>query len=183
MPGPTVLERFAYDPKTLERLVRRYLAGELNKDSQRLEQAPEAIGSTDADAPRELGQLSAEARHALAEGGRQALRAGRVALLCMAGGMATRFGGGAKACARLRDEGEASFLSWSCQQVARLEAQLDARIPWVVMTSFATDAAIAEVQTLLEERPDDPDLRRWLTDTESLKQRVLVSALHLPEGS
>ena len=45
------------------------------------------------------------------------------------------------------------------------------------------DAAIAEVQTLLEERPDDPDLRRWLTDTESLKQRVLVSALHLPEGS
>lgn len=45
------------------------------------------------------------------------------------------------------------------------------------------DAAIAEVQTLLEERPDDPDLRRWLTDTETLKQRVLVSALHLPEGS
>ena len=45
------------------------------------------------------------------------------------------------------------------------------------------DAAIAEVQTLLEERPDDPDLRRWLTDTEALKQRVLVSALHLPEGS
>ncbi len=45
------------------------------------------------------------------------------------------------------------------------------------------DAAIAEVQRLLDERPDDPELKRWLTDTEALKQRVLVSALHLPEGS
>jgi len=45
------------------------------------------------------------------------------------------------------------------------------------------DAAINEVRLLLDEQPDDPELQRWLTDTEALKRRVLVSALRLPEGS
>jgi hypothetical protein len=45
------------------------------------------------------------------------------------------------------------------------------------------DAAIAEIRALLDDRPTDPELQRWLSDTEELKQRLLVSALHLPEGS
>ncbi len=40
-----------------------------------------------------------------------------------------------------------------------------------------------DVFVRLGEQPGDAELQRWLSDTESLKPRVLVSALHLPEGS
>lgn len=45
------------------------------------------------------------------------------------------------------------------------------------------DRAIRDVQEALDAHPGDPDLQRWLTDTQAIKKQVLISALHLPEGS
>ena len=174
MPAPQVLSDFAFDAEVLDELCRRYLAGELNQESQRLEQAPDALDVHDPDAPRELGQLSTADKDVLRARGVDALRRGEVALLSMAGGMATRFGGGAKACARLRNEGDDTFLSWGCGEVLRLEREFEARVPWVVMTSFATHEAITSELEAKDWFGLDP-LRRFVF-SQSVLPRVQADA-------
>lgn len=74
--------------------------------------------------------------------GEEALRKGRVAVLLLNGGMATRFGGVAKGVAKAL--GERSFLDLRLSQVAKVAAQYQTKIPVVLMNSFATDAATKE---------------------------------------
>lgn len=74
--------------------------------------------------------------------GEQAIRKGEVAFLLLNGGMATRFGGIAKGAARAL--GERSFLALRMQQAKAVGDALGARVPCVLMNSFATDAATAE---------------------------------------
>lgn len=71
------------------------------------------------------------------EAGRAALREGQIAMVVLAGGMATRFGGGVKAVAEAIDG--RSFLAVKLDETRRLAEALDARIPVALMTSFATD--------------------------------------------
>ncbi len=73
--------------------------------------------------------------------GLEALRRGQVALVMLAGGMATRFGGVAKACSPCLPE--RSFLALRLGQLARQRAQLGVEVPVALMTSFATEEAIA----------------------------------------
>ena len=72
--------------------------------------------------------------------GVEALQAGTVAMVVLAGGMATRFGGGVKAVAEAIDG--RSFLEVKLDETARLGAALGAEIPVALMTSFATDEAV-----------------------------------------
>ena len=73
--------------------------------------------------------------------GLEALRRGEVALVMLAGGMATRFGGVAKACSPCL-EGQ-SFLQLRLSHLARQRAELGLDVPVALMTSFATEAAIS----------------------------------------
>lgn len=74
--------------------------------------------------------------------GEEALRKGRVAVLLLNGGMATRFGGIAKGAAKaLADR---SFLDLRLSQVADVAARYQTKIPVVLMNSFATDVATKE---------------------------------------
>jgi UTP--glucose-1-phosphate uridylyltransferase len=73
--------------------------------------------------------------------GLEALRAGSIAIVVLAGGMATRFGGGVKAVTEAIDG--RSFLEVKLQETRRLAAALDTEIPVALMTSFATDDAVA----------------------------------------
>ena len=61
-------------------------------------------------------------------------------MVVLAGGMATRFGGGVKAVAEAIDG--RSFLEVKLDETARLGEALGAEIPVALMTSFATDDAI-----------------------------------------
>lgn len=74
------------------------------------------------------------------EAGVAALREGAIAMVVLAGGMATRFGGGVKAVAEAVDG--RSFLEVKLGETRRLADALAAEIPVALMTSFATDAAV-----------------------------------------
>jgi UTP--glucose-1-phosphate uridylyltransferase len=87
----------------------------------------------------------------LREGGETLLRDGAVALVVLAGGMATRMGGGVKALAEAVDG--ASFLDLRLAEQTHLERHLDAHVPVWLMTSAATDDAIrAALRDRLDQR-------------------------------
>lgn len=119
----------------------------------------------EADTPRILAGLELGERERLAALGVEALRAGRIALLSMAGGMATRFGGGAKACAKLLPDREDSFLSFCCRHLLTRERQYEARVPFVVMTSFATNEAISSALDKADWYGLDPSRRHMFTQS------------------
>ncbi len=133
-----LLERYAFDAATFDRLRADLIAGVL---------APGANVVPGAVEPPQPGDLT----HALVPGapgfdeavalGTEALRSGSVAIVVLAGGMATRFGGGVKATAEVIDG--RSFLQVKLEETRRLAAALDGRIPEALMTSFATDDAVA----------------------------------------
>ena len=77
---------------------------------------------------------------AAVEVGTEALRQGTVAMIVLAGGMATRFGGGVKAVTEAVDG--RSFLDVKLGETRRLGDALGAAIPTALMTSFATDLAV-----------------------------------------
>ncbi len=87
-----------------------------------------------------LPPLGSKERAALAERGASALRAGQVGVVILAGGMATRFGGVVKATMPVFDE--RSFLELEVEGIARVAAELEARVPIFVMTSHATHEVI-----------------------------------------
>ena len=84
--------------------------------------------------------------------GVEALRAGRVASLVLAGGMATRFGGVVKGVVEALDG--RSFLEIKLTETARLAEALGASIPVALMTSFSTDEIVRE--HVVQRRLGDP---------------------------
>jgi UTP--glucose-1-phosphate uridylyltransferase len=71
------------------------------------------------------------------QAGLAALRAGSVAVVVLAGGMATRFGGLVKGLVEAVDG--RSFLEIKLDSVARLADAIGANVPLALMTSFSTD--------------------------------------------
>ena len=121
--------------------------GSLDPSANRLSRAPSPLATPPVDL-RPGGDP--ERRSALAAKGEAALRAGKVAILVLNGGMATRFGGGAKGVVSVVEgDPRASFLAVKLGQVRAAAAKLGARIPVVLMHSFATqgpsDAHLAEI--------------------------------------
>ena len=139
-----VLERFGFDPESFETLRGRVASGELSAASN------VAVGRVEPPADDDITPLPepgstgwAEARQA----GLDALSAGLVAQLVLAGGMATRFGGVVKGAVEALDG--RSFLSWKLGETAQLGDALGTEIPVALMTSFQTaDETRAHVASL-----------------------------------
>lgn len=133
------LERYGFDVERFEALRDRVARGELTPESNVVQGAVEPPAADDLErlpAPDEPG-------HAEAHGaGVEALRAGRVAQVVLAGGMATRFGGVVKGVVEVL--GGRSFLDVKLAETARLADELGATIPVALMTSFATDGVTRE---------------------------------------
>ena len=130
-----LLERFAFDPNRFDELRDKVRSGTLSAATNVVTgdvEPPEASdvmhlpsdGSTEWQAAREAGL--------------EALRAGLVGQVVLAGGMATRFGGVVKGVVEAVDG--RSFLDWKLSATARLADELGCAIPVALMTSFATDA-------------------------------------------
>ncbi|MEB3329064.1 MAG: UTP--glucose-1-phosphate uridylyltransferase [Candidatus Sericytochromatia bacterium] len=119
-----------------ESLAARYRAGALSRDTNLLR------GRVEPPAPGDLEALPApgsDGWHALRKAGTHALGAGHVGVVILAGGMATRF---------QYDRPKGLYPIWQGQSFLGLKLQavrqLGVPVPVFLMTSFATDAAVAE---------------------------------------
>jgi UTP--glucose-1-phosphate uridylyltransferase len=135
----SLLDRFGFDDELFESLRRRVEGGELSAASNVVAGVLEPPAPGDVTALPECGEPAHE--EAL-ERGLEALRAGAVAQVILAGGMATRFGGVVKAVLPAVDG--RSFLDAKLAQTKALEAALGATVPVALMTSFATDDSVRE---------------------------------------
>jgi UTP--glucose-1-phosphate uridylyltransferase len=132
-----VLEAHGFDAEVFERLRRELADGTLRGRGNVVRgvvEPPLDSDLTHLPAPGEPGFAEAAAV------GEEALRRGRIAVVVLAGGMATRFGGGVKAVAEALDG--RSFLEVKLDEADRLARALGAEIPVVLMTSFSSDAAV-----------------------------------------
>lgn len=127
---------FSFDAARFDELRQRVSSGVLDPSANRLATAPTPL-STD---PTDLRPGANPDHHAaLAAKGEAAMRAGKVAILVLNGGMATRFGGGAKGVVSVvADDPKASFLAVKLGQVKTAAQRLSTQIPVVLMHSFAT---------------------------------------------
>lgn len=139
-----LLHRYGFDGPTFARLRERLRAGTAGPESNRIrgEVLPPDPGDV-----RDLPALETERRDRLDALGRDAIAAGKVGIVTLAGGMATRFGGVVKAGVEALDGH--SFLELKLLDVQRLAERLDARIPAYLMTSFATDAEVTRLAAKL----------------------------------
>lgn len=131
------LERFGFDEQLFESLRARVARGELAPETNAVDAVVEPP------APEELTPLPGPGEPGFDEArvaGSEALRAGEVAQVVLAGGMATRFGGVVKAVLEAVDG--LSFLEAKLAPTRALEDELGAEIPVALMTSFATDEAV-----------------------------------------
>ena len=81
-------------------------------------------------------------REQLARAGREAIASGQVGVLLLAGGMATRFGGGVKALAEVLPG--MRFAEAKIADLERLSAELACAVPLWLMTSFQSDGALRQ---------------------------------------
>jgi UTP--glucose-1-phosphate uridylyltransferase len=170
---------YAFDRETFERLRRAVVTGALDPASNRLPAPPTPLRMPPIDV-RSGADVSAVARARWSERGLAALQAGEVAVLVLNGGMATRFGGGAKGVVPVSAEHpRASFLAIKLAEVRKRATELGARIPVVLMHSFATEATSrAHVDALDWAGLDERD-RMWFS--QSIMPRVLPDGTPLAE--
>ncbi len=113
--------------------------GTLDPAANRLPEPPRPLEGPPADLRRTAAD-GEDVRGRLRAAGEAALRAGKVAVLVLNGGMATRFGGGAKGAVSLvPGYPQVSFLAVKLADVRDQGQRLQTRIPVVVMHSFATE--------------------------------------------
>lgn len=128
-----LLTRFAFDQERFEADRRAIIEGQLSSETHtvtaEIEAAPGVV---------DMSERAEEARVA----GEAALAAGKVASVVLNGGMATRFGGVVKGVVEVYDG--KSFIALKAEDVRRAQDRFGARIPLVLMNSFATRDATRE---------------------------------------
>jgi UTP--glucose-1-phosphate uridylyltransferase len=135
-----LLERNRFDAELFERLRQRMLAGELSASRNRL---PGQLSTPAADDIRALPRRDDPAQGPLRERGLSALKGGEVGCVVLAGGMATRFGGVVKAAAEALPG--RSFLSLKLADIRAAAREAGARVPVLLMSSFATHDELTEM--------------------------------------
>jgi UTP--glucose-1-phosphate uridylyltransferase len=140
----SLLTRYGFDRQVFETL-RQKLAEDLARgraydDGNKLRGAIEPPATGDV---RQLPELGTHARKELAARGEQAIRAGKVAAVVLAGGMATRFGGVVKAAVEV-SRGK-TFLDLKLADIRASAARAHGRVGTYLMTSFATDADVSRM--------------------------------------
>lgn len=142
------LREFFFDAQCFRELALQFSSGTLSPDSSRLSEAPQPI--PDQHPRRRLNQslgdegLPEKTILEREELGRAAISQGKIASLILNGGMATRFGGGAKGIMAAHHGYSASFLQLKLAQLRAQAKALGGSIPALVMNSFATRCATLE---------------------------------------
>ncbi len=125
-----LLERNHFDIDEFLDLRRRYLAGDLSGEGNRLEKT---VTAPQGDDVRVLPERDTQQARDFIDLGKEALANGEVGIIVLNGGMATRFGGVVKGCINVFDD--LSFLGLKALDVRRHGAGTK----MLLMNSFATD--------------------------------------------
>jgi UTP--glucose-1-phosphate uridylyltransferase len=131
-----LLERYGFDADQFDLLIDRFISG--GDGGNMVSGTLEPMRATDVG--RQPDSSSAEYRR-LAALGNDAIAAGQVGVVLLAGGMATRFGGGVKALAEVLPG--IRFLDTKVRDLARRATDLRSPIPMVLMTSFQSDELLS----------------------------------------
>jgi UTP--glucose-1-phosphate uridylyltransferase len=129
-----LLRRYDFDAVAFDELRGRVASGKLSQASNVVRGDVEPPDESDL---TPLPDRGTDDWTPVREAGVEAIRAGRVAQVVLAGGMATRFGGVVKGAVEALDG--RSFLSWKLGETAALGEALGVEVPVVLMTSFQTD--------------------------------------------
>ncbi len=140
---------YAFDNAQFSALRDKVGSGVLDPKANRLSHAPAPLTEAPTDL-RPNAEGADELRARLTPKGEAAIKAGKVAILVLNGGMATRFGGGAKGIVPVVPGHDAvSFLAIKLAEIKQRAAALGGSIPVVLMHSFATqqpsDNHLAEI--------------------------------------
>ena len=177
---PTVAN-YAFDADLFETLRQRVGTGELDPGSNRLSRAPAPLTSDSEHLTDLRPQALDDARRALlSKAGEAAIRAGKVAVLVLNGGMATRFGGGAKGVVPVvPGHSRLSFIAIKLAEVRQRREALGGSIPVVFMHSFATQGASqAHLAEIAWQGLPEVD-REWFS--QSIMPRVLPDGTPLQD--
>jgi len=131
------LDGIGFDAGTFQQLVDDYVEGALPPNR--------VVGAVTPPAPGDVRRLAPAGSwqgDAVVDAGRQALHGGRVALVLLNGGMATRFGGKVKGVVDALPG--RSFLALQAERIRLLREETGQDLPLVLMNSFATDTATRE---------------------------------------
>ncbi len=132
-----LLHAYGFDHAEFERLRAEVSAGTLSKSATVLREPIEPAQPRDIDV---LPDIANDQGRQLATMGREALRLGKVGVVVVAGGMATRFGGGAKAVVDVVEK--LSFIGLTLRDLELAGKKYGHPVPLGIMTSFATHDAI-----------------------------------------
>ncbi len=138
----TILKTHRFDEKLFDRLVVDLVAGRMGPSTNRLVgdvQAPETTAWTSLPA---MGEAEHEALVTL---GQEAIRRGKVGVVILNGGMATRFGGVVKCAVEVLDG--RTFLDLKTAEVRSSGRE---GVPIFLMNSFATDAVTRRLSEHIE---------------------------------
>ena len=135
---------YSFDNAQFSALRAKVGSGSLDPKANRLSKAPEPL----TEAPVDLRPTAPDAdavRARVTATGEAAIKAGKVAILVLNGGMATRFGGGAKGIVPVvPGHDDVSFLAIKLAEIKQRAAALGGSIPVVLMHSFATEGPSEE---------------------------------------
>jgi UTP--glucose-1-phosphate uridylyltransferase len=130
---------YSFDNAQFSALRDKVGSGCLDPKANRLSRPPETLTAPPTDLrPTAVGADATRAR--LTPKGEQAIKDGKVAILVLNGGMATRFGGGAKGIVPVvPGHDDVSFLAIKLAEIKQRAEALGGSIPVVLMHSFATE--------------------------------------------
>ena len=134
-----LLARYGFDEALFQRLRQRLRAGAAAEDNI----LRGRVEPPEAEDLYALPPRGSPAFAALAERGERAMTAGEVGVVILAGGMATRFGGGVKAAVEVWPGW--SFFALKLADVAHTAERLGARIPVYLLVSFATHDVVEQL--------------------------------------
>ena len=180
------LAAYGFDTGTFDEL-RGRLTGNSGSGSDRTA-ANWVRGSIAAAQPDDLvalAPLGSAERGRLADAGREAIARGQVGVLLLAGGMATRFGGGVKALAEVLPG--LRFADAKMADLRRLASELGCTVPLWLMTSFQSDGALRDwatagtpsAQVPVEFAPQGVSMR-LTPDGDLFRDRSGAVSLHAP---
>jgi len=133
------LQHWGFDFATFRDHQQKLRSGRLSASKNRIKAG---VVPPPAGAVRDLPEEGTPAHGELARLGRSAIERGAVGVLVLAGGMATRFGGVVKALVPAVED--QTFLALKLRDAITVAERASARVPMLVMTSFATDAGVRE---------------------------------------
>jgi len=139
------LARYRFDPETFDSLRSELADGGLDPERNWVD--GDVAGPSESDLSP-LPPLGSGERRRLDQLGREAISSGHVGVMLLAGGMATRFGGGVKALGDVLPG--IRFIDVKIADLVRLTDAMDSVVPMILMTSFQSDDVLAEAGRQLQ---------------------------------